>query len=60
MFASMEPKIRFKTATQLGRFDVQRIAAIEIIQAEWRLKIARKRSITLYYFLPLLIFSQNA
>jgi hypothetical protein len=43
MFASMGPRMRFITATKLGRADVQKLAAIEMVQAEWRLKLARKR-----------------
>ena len=44
MFASMTSKIRFMTAKKLGRVEVQRIAAVEMIQTEWRAKIARKRA----------------
>ena len=39
----MTVKLRFFTAKKLGKVEIQRIAAIEMIQTEWRIKIARKR-----------------
>lgn len=58
MFASMNSKLRFLTAKKLGRVDVQRIAAVEMIQIEWRAKIARKRFryIYTYFFFIILLF----
>lgn len=52
MFSTMPSKIRFITAKKLGRIDVQIGAAVEMIQVEWRAKIARKRFI-------LFLFSNN-